>query len=275
MVPFDPAVVAPWRLGEGNRGALLVHGFAGTPPELRRLGEHLAAHGWRCHAPALAGHGTTPEDHERSTRRDWLASARAALDELDRLCPAGVCVAGQSMGGTVTLHLAATEPRVRAVAALATPIWVNDRRLRWLAVLKRLRRWHVPEGAVDLADPAAIEELHSYGRRSTRAIHEFVRLLGMVEAELAMVRAPVLLLHGGGDTVVDPANMAAIARRLVCSARVETELFPQSGHGMSVDVDREAVNARVLAWFDRHLPATAAGARAPAVAATRPASPPG
>src|SRR6202011_2626454 len=29
--PFDPEIVRPWWLGSGDRGALLLHGFAGTP----------------------------------------------------------------------------------------------------------------------------------------------------------------------------------------------------------------------------------------------------
>jgi carboxylesterase len=169
-----------------------------------------------------------------------------------------VVVAGQSMGGAVAIHLAATEPRIRAVAALATPLTVNDRRLRFIPVLKRLRRWHFPDGAIDLADPGAVEELHSYGRRSTRSLHELMRLLALLRRELPMVRQPVLLLHGAGDRTVDPVNLEALARGLVCSAEVETVLLPRSGHAISVDVERDEVNARVLAWFDRHVPVAAA-----------------
>lgn len=254
LEPFDPAVVRPWVLGEGGRGALLLHGFSGTPPELRRLGEHLAANGWRCRAPALAGHATTPEDQERSTHGDWLASARAALDLLLAECDQ-VCVAGQSMGGATALHLAAIEPRVRAVAALATPVWVRDWRIRLLPVLKHVRRWTYPDGDSDLANPAAAEELYSYGRRSTRAVHEFVRLLATVREELPMVRQPVLLIHGANDATIDPRNMGDIAAGLVCSARVEQVLLPRSGHGLSVDVEHGEVEARVLAWFDQYAPA--------------------
>ena len=84
--PFDPEVVRPWRIGTGPRGALLLHGFAGTPPELRRLGEELANAGWRCHGPLLAGHGTTPEDLARTRWEDWAASAEEALAELRAEC---------------------------------------------------------------------------------------------------------------------------------------------------------------------------------------------
>jgi carboxylesterase len=106
LAPFDPDVVRPWHLGDGPRGVLLIHGFASTPPELRRLGEVLAANGFRCHAPALPGHGTTPEDLERTTWEDWAACVAAEFDELASECD-DVMVVGQSMGGTLALHLAA------------------------------------------------------------------------------------------------------------------------------------------------------------------------
>src|SRR5438132_1117372 len=86
LQPFDETLVAPWRLGAGRRGVLLLHGFAGTPPELRRLGEHLAAHGWRCHAPALPGHAATPEALEDTAWHDWARAAFAGPDD-----PAASC----------------------------------------------------------------------------------------------------------------------------------------------------------------------------------------
>lgn len=258
LLPFDPEAVAPWALGEGPRGALLLHGFAGTPPELRRLGEHLAAHGWRCAGPAMAGHATTPEDLERTTWRDWAASAREALQQLAAECE-HVVVAGQSMGGTMALHLAAHDDRVEAVATLAAPVWLSDWRLRLLAVAKYLVRWDTPDpGDVDLWWPEAVDELSSYGRRPTRAIRQLDLFTAAVRRELPLIRQPVLVLHGGRDRVIDPRNSADIAAGLVCSAHVERQIYPRSGHGMSVDVDRDEVNQRVLQWFDRFVPPPAA-----------------
>lgn len=251
LEPFDPAVVSPWTVGSGDRGVLLLHGFAGTPPETRRLGESLAEAGYRCLAPALAGHGTHPEDLEPTRWQDWLQSAEESLDELSAHCRE-VRVAGQSMGGTLALLLAARRPDIAAVAALAAPLWIRDPLLRVLPVAKFLVRWHRPAGEVDLYHPDAVDELYSYGRRSTRAIHELVRLMRTTRDSLAAVRAPVLICHGGRDSTVDPANAVGIRDRLVCSPDVEVAMFWRSGHALSVDVDREAVNARVRDWFDRH-----------------------
>jgi len=251
LTPFDPEAVRPWSLGEGRRGVLLLHGFAGTPPELRRLGDHLAAHGFRCRGPALAGHATTPEALEATTRQDWIASAEAELDSLARDCDE-VMVAGQSMGGTIALHLAATDLRIAAVATMAAPVWLSSLATRAVPVARRLMRWHSPGNEIDLYDLAAVDELYSHGRRPMRSIQEFVRLLREVRDELAAIRAPVLVLHGGRDRTIDPANAAEIERRLVCSREVRRQSFPRSGHGMSVDIDRDQINAAVLEWFERH-----------------------
>ncbi|HYA00989.1 MAG TPA: alpha/beta fold hydrolase [Candidatus Binatia bacterium] len=252
--PFDPAVVAPWQMGSGGRGALLLHGFAGTPPELRRLGERLAAAGWRCRGPLLAGHGTTAEELKQTRWTDWVESARYALACLRRECDR-VAIAGQSAGGTIALHLAATEPDVAAVACLATPVWLAGWQPRLLPLLKHVVRWDRPSpGDIDLYRLSGIEELWSYGRRSTQSVHQLVKLLAQVRDELVAVRAPVLIIHGERDRVIDPRNAGEIERRLLSSAAVDRLMLPRSGHGVSVDIDRETVESHVVAWFDTYCP---------------------
>lgn len=257
--PFDPEVVAPWWIGGGRRGALLLHGFAGTPPELRRLGERLAASGYRCHAPLLAGHGTSPEELGKTTWRDWVASARTALDALRAECES-VAICGQSAGGTIALHLAATEPDIDAVACLATPLRIAARALWLLPAAKHLYRWHIADGEIDLYRLRGMEELWSYRRRSTGAIHELVRLCATTRDELVGVRAPVLILHGERDTVIDPSNAREIERRLLCSPAVRRRTLPRSGHGLSVDIDRDDVEVEVVDWFDQYCQVPVGGA---------------
>src|ERR1035437_5524360 len=79
-----------------DRGILLLHGFAGTPPEMRPLAEELGRRGFTVYAPLLAGHGTSPEELEKTGHRDWIRSANEALDQLHTRCRL-LGVAGQSM----------------------------------------------------------------------------------------------------------------------------------------------------------------------------------
>src|SRR5204863_8879825 len=66
----------------GPRGVLCLHGFTGTPFEVRPLAEALAVRGFTVAAPALAGHCGTIAELTATRWPDWLTSAEAALDRL-------------------------------------------------------------------------------------------------------------------------------------------------------------------------------------------------
>ncbi|MEO6796508.1 MAG: alpha/beta fold hydrolase [Candidatus Dormibacter sp.] len=251
--PAEPADLQPFRLRGGSPGCLLLHGFAGTPPEVRGLGEHLAAHGFDVLAPLLAGHGLTPEAMAQTRWRDWARSAEEAMHTLQADC-GPVFVAGQSLGGTLALHLAATNPAVRGVVtmgAMGSPRFFKDWRLRVIGGLKHVVRWHVPGDDCDLGDPSALRFLHSYARRPTVCIESLLQLLRILETELPTITTPALILHGRRDRTVDVGNAPFILDQL---GSVDKRLlwFEGSGHTITVDLERNQVNAAVLQWLQAH-----------------------
>lgn len=251
--PAEPDQLQPFRLSGGTRGCLLIHGFAGTPPEVRGLAEHLAAKGYDVMGPLLAGHGLTPEAMARTRWRDWVGSAEDAFQIMARDCEE-VFVAGQSLGGTLALHLAATHPTIRgvvAMGAMGSPMFFRDWRLRAIRGLKHVMRWHVPGGDCDLGDPTALRFLHSYARRPTVCIESLLQFLAVVERELPSIRAPALILHGRRDRTVDVENAPFILDR-IGSADKRLTWFEGSGHTITVDLEREQVYATVLSWLDAH-----------------------
>jgi carboxylesterase len=249
--PLPADVIAPYWLGEGDRGVLLLHGFAGTPPEMRPLAEELVRRGFTVYAPLLAGHGTSPEELEATDHQDWIRSADEALDQLRERCQ-WVGVAGQSMGATLALHLGASRPELRAIVTQAGFLRLRDWRVRLLPLVKHLVRWDIPSGEVDLYNPEAVHELYSYARRPTRAIAELARLGQLVGNELAAVFRPILVLQGGRDSVVDPSNASQIIGGVSSEVR-GYRLFLRSGHGLSVDVDREEVVKLGGDWLERYV----------------------
>jgi carboxylesterase len=251
--PAEPAQLQPFRLRGGNRGCLLLHGFAGTPPEVRGLGEHLASQGYDVLAPLLAGHGLTPEAMARTRWPDWVRSAEDAFSSLRADCRE-VFVAGQSLGGTLALHLAANQPLngVIAMGAMGSPRFFKDWRLRVIGGLKYFVPWHVPDEAdCDLGDPGALRSLHSYVRRPSVCIQSLLQFLRVIEAELPRISAPALILHGRRDRTVDVGNAPFILDRIGSSDKRLT-WFEGSGHTITVDLEREAVNATVLSWLQSH-----------------------
>ncbi|MFN7135139.1 MAG: alpha/beta hydrolase, partial [Myxococcales bacterium] len=150
----DPRV-QPFELGRGKRHALLIHGFTGTPFEMRPLGERLAASGYHCIGVKLPGHGLDPYELERANAMDWINEAREALFRLPDDEP--VFIAGMSMGALIGAIIAADHRhRVRGLAMCAPPLRLRPKRAA-LVELARIGpvaaryRFHPKRGS-DLAD---------------------------------------------------------------------------------------------------------------------------
>jgi carboxylesterase len=251
--PTRPEDLEPFRIRGGSRGCLLLHGFAGTPPEVRELGEHLARNGYDVLAPVLAGHGRTPQAMRRTRWPDWVASAEQALATLRRDCH-DVFVGGQSLGGSIALHLAAAHPDLSGVvslAAMGSRRFFRDPRLRAIRVIKYLIPWQVPNGQSDLGDPQRLLALHSYARRPTVCLESLMHFLNLLERELPLIQVPALVMHGRRDQTVPIGNGPFIVEHLGSPDRAMV-WWERSGHALTVDLERSQLNDRILRWLEAH-----------------------
>lgn len=225
---------AAFTLGDGPPDMLLIHGFPGTPAEMRPLARAMHAAGHTVHVPLLPGFGANIHRLSITRRADWIDAAQAAWDTIRRGClETGriPVLGGYSMGGAIALHVAATAPPGRLL--LIAPFW----RLPWwvgmvLPLGKHLIRAIAPFTPNSLADPATRAELgrllpeanledpvtREFIRREMRlptaAIDE-VRQLGEDAYEMApAVRAQTLIVQGSADRVVRPADTRRLAARL-------------------------------------------------------------
>ena len=235
---------------EGNTtGCLLVHGFSGSPPEMRPMGVYLAEKGLTVIGVRLAGHGTTPEDMARTGWRDWVASAEEGLRELQGRCNR-VFVAGLSMGGLITLHLAAHHSVV-GIVPMSAPAYIADWRFRFLPLVQYFIHWFTPNIESDLTDPGAEKRLFSYKVLPTRCIVSLGKFMHLVRRELSQIQAPALIMQGEKDHHV-PADSAQIIVEGIGSAEKEIVWWPNSGHCITVDSEREAVWARAYEFIAEH-----------------------
>ena len=113
----------PWSSPAGGpNGALVLHGFTGSPVSMRPLAEALADAGFAVEMPRLPGHGTHVDDMLLTTWSDWLGEAERALRAVQARTPGGkVIVAGLSMGGALTLALGETHPELAGIITINTP----------------------------------------------------------------------------------------------------------------------------------------------------------
>lgn len=238
--------------GDADVGVVCVHGFTGSPYEMRYLGGALARAGVSATGIVLPGHATSVDDLERSRWEDWAAAVDREVDAMFRRCRR-VAVVGQSLGGLLALHVGAHRRDLAAIGSLSAPLWLGGiagRAARWLTgpLGRRIRR--IPKlGGSDVRDRRARAENPSYPQIPTRALGELLAFMRIVDDELPRVAAPVLVLHARRDHTAPVACAARIAERT--HAR-RVRILPRSFHLIAVDVERDIVAAEVLAFVRRH-----------------------
>lgn len=234
--------------GEKETGVLLIHGFTGTPKEMRWMGEYLNRRGYPALGVRLAGHATRPPDMVRTRYRDWLASVEDGYHLL-RGVSRQVVVMGLSMGGVLALTFGADFPVAGIVSMSAPYALPPDPRLKRL----RLRSLWYPlwpkEGQPGEGwfDPDAWRDHISYPYNPTRSIVELNLLLQKMNQSLPKIDKPVLLMHSRDDDYVDPASMPAIYEHLGTENKRMLWL-EKSGHVVTRDAARLQVFEAALTF---------------------------
>jgi carboxylesterase len=245
--PFDFTSAAH---GSGGFGVLLIHGFTGTPFEMRYLGERLAERGFRALGPTLPGHGTTVDELDRTTWSDWYEGVERAVDQL-LASSSRVAVVGQSLGGLLALRLAEQRGHdLAAVVPLAAPLWLFGlarlalRATRPGAVLGRLIPRLPKLNGSDIRDRDMGRRNPAYGAIPVRALHQVAELMDVVRADLPAVRVPTLVVHGRRDHTAPYACSEEIAARVAAPIKRHRAL-ERSYHLITMDVERDLVAAEV------------------------------
>ncbi len=229
--------------GTSNKAVLLIHGYTGTPAEMRLLGEYLQKRGFNVLGIRLPGHGTSAEELKQTTAVDWYAVAERAFKDLQARF-ACVMVAGLSMGGLLTLKLA-KEYAVEKIALIATPIFVPDKRLPFLRILK----YFVPYIAKNKKDYGEAQPYNlSYSRMPTRPLISLFRLLHQCKNALSSIKVPVLILQSKTEKTVSPKSAQYIYDHL-SSKKKKLIWFNDSGHILTLDKEREQVFKAIEEFF--------------------------
>jgi carboxylesterase len=248
----------PFFFPGGRTGVLLVHGFTGTPKEMRWMGEYLNKHGLTCLGIRLNGHATNPEDMRRSRWTDWTASVEDGFHLLSGSVDR-IYLAGLSMGGVLTLLMSTClGERVAGVVAMSTPYSLpRDPRNYSVEFLKLYGKFvkFAPksgqEPGASWIDKDAFADHISYARNPVISVAELKALLYEMQAALPEVRKPVLLIHSREDSTVSPENIEKIYDELV-NASDKTKLYVTgSGHVITKDAVRQQVFESTLNFIQR------------------------
>ena len=184
---------APFRLdAEGSEAVLLLHGWTGTPAHFRMLGHALHGAGYTVVAPLYPGHGTQVEDMPGTNWRDWVGAATEELFGLHET-HARVHLMGLSMGGLITLLLAATT-EVATITIVNAPIRVRS---RVLGVARRVGRFRSISRSASWDPPGdeAAEFYHQYDDTPLASLQDLHDLMRAAERVLPRVHQPALVVQ--------------------------------------------------------------------------------
>jgi carboxylesterase len=235
----------PFRLGSGPSGALLLHGFTGSPASLHPLGTFLAGNDIAVVGPLLPGHGTTDWNHlGTATLEAWQGAVDDGLGALSSCTT--VTVVALSMGAALALDVAARSPdRVRELV-LINP-YVRDPRLVLAGAMRVFMR-SVKGVGNDIKKPGQDEVCSE--RIPVRTLAQVHRLHRRAAAALPSVAQPLLVMRSDDDHTVDSSNAALIMDR-AASEQKDLIRLTNSYHVATLDYDADVIQERTLAFIRR------------------------
>jgi carboxylesterase len=233
----------PYSAPGGPDGALVLHGFTGSPHSVRGLARAMAGAGLAVEAPLLRGHGTTMEDMLATGWDDWRAGVEAAYRDLAGRCRR-VVLAGLSMGGSLAASVAADHPEVAGLVVVNP--YIDPPAPSFQDILRGL----LSEGETvipshlgsDIADGEAREV--GYSGTPIAPLLSLCEGLDRLFPRLPDVTCPVLVMTSASDHVVPPVSSDVLAEHV--SGPVERVRLENSFHVATLDHDRDEIERRAV-----------------------------
>jgi carboxylesterase len=224
----------PFCWSGGETAVLLVHGFPGTPAEIRPMARVLHDAGYAIQGILLPGFGPQFASLPGRAPQDWVTAVIAAVIQL-RATHSHVVLLGLSMGGAIALQAAVHVDLDGLILAapfhhLGGPAWMGAIWPAIRPVVARIRPFRLirPDFSdphtrstfaeylpgLDPDDPAVQQALRNFSLPV--ALLEKVAQTGEkgYEAAAVLPPLPLLVLQGADDEVVIPSRTAELRRRL-------------------------------------------------------------
>lgn len=252
---------------------VLCHGALEHQGNWSAYARRLAANGYTALTFDFAGHGDSEGLESAVQMQTWAYNLRDALNFLARRGCQRFALVGWNSGGSAALLAAAHDPRVKCLAVLAAPVLMMpslaDRIVygftaflsRLLHPLRRrplsVSRLREAQGLEMAADPAANAAYFADERvRQAYAAVPVSESLDSVWIDitrsLKRIAAPTLVLHGGKDRIVPPAQSERLYAALPGTKKLE--YLQDAGHALHLDGCKEEAFIHLIVWIKKYLP---------------------
>jgi alpha-beta hydrolase superfamily lysophospholipase len=258
--------------GQPHAVILISHGAAEHGGRYDRFAAHFTGLGYAVAVLDHYGHGRSDGG------RCCLGSLDDLVQDLGQFCDVvegtlpGIpqILLGHSLGGLVACLLLLQQQDRFAGCALSAPAIMTDLMPpRWQLFLVRLLSKLLPDlGLIQLdasgvsRDPAEVQRyledpLNHTGKLSARLVAEMFRGMETVQARAGEIQLPLLIMHGGADSMTAPAGSQFLHQH-VASTSKQLTIYPAAYHEIFNEPEREQVLAQIDGWMDELLPAQGA-----------------
>jgi carboxylesterase len=185
----------------------------------------------------------------RTTAEDWVRSVEEAMHTLRQRCDK-VFITGLSMGGTLTLYMAAMYPDVFAGAVpINGAVFLESPDMAGLAFAPGAPPT-VPGVGSDIKKPGIVEL--AYPVVPVPAIRQIYALMAVTRELLPRVTCPTLIFQSRDDHVVVPDNAPYILEHVGAEEK-RLVWLENSYHVATLDNDKELIAEETLRFIQAHL----------------------
>lgn len=230
FAPYSSKEHQPFVLGTGPIGVLWIHGFLGTPAEVRDMADALALNETSNHGILLPGFGKDIDRLGEVTYADWLEAAESAWNVVrsDHLIN---IIIGYSMGGAIAIHLAVSQPPDALI--LVAPYWKAPGILHPLVlifkhVLKEIRPFQFADfknrdtrrylestyTGLDLDSPTGQKYAKKNFMIPLSSVDEVLKLGKNAYSKVSQITCPTLILQGEQDKIVRPDDTQIMVNQI-------------------------------------------------------------
>lgn len=189
-----------------KKACLIIHGFSGTPSQMKPLGITLAKHGFDVYAPLLSGHGTKPSALRNVKNKQWIKDVEKSFNHLKQIY-SEVFVIGFSLGGLLSILLNKKYQPDKLVL-ISTPIKMYGAfLLNFIPFINYFKKtWSWKQEKHRLRNIYDID----YEYFPLKSLLEVKKISIKAERSLSSIHCPLLIIQSYYDETVKPISAEII-----------------------------------------------------------------
>ncbi len=234
------------QLEDANVSFLLVHGFGADIDEMRSVAEFLEEQGISSFNLRLPGHGTIPENLEHVSGEDWKNALKQGLQIIRSWDTEYNFVAGISLGGALSLLLAAEHNDIDGLIVLSPAIEISNPLAPLLPLIKIFKKYRT----IDLSYIPELYDLSrtKYDREPLSAIQQLLKISKEAKKRLDEVTVPTLIIQSGADKTINPKS-GKIVFEGISSIQKELRVIEDAEHVITCHPKRYEMFPYILSFI--------------------------